>query len=295
MIIVGNRWETPTVLPNRTASIMRDVSTLIRSIEDRTTSASTDEDLFDICCDQFKTMNFSEVISPLSDVLDQTQSEIIDICLSTLLLTLRANPLDQSKLLIFLIYMVATCFHVPTSPSEDVASPPAPSVERCIRVTVGDIDLLTAILADYRKTSPFAYRVAKCLVPRLKPVLRFNDLYIEHSGFSALRDNQKESLAKDLSRGEETVRTVAVEPAGTEDVAVVSTETGAPIFQLAKQTRHNPELRRECTEIVKGLDDIIPPPLRSEETSALSLLAPKDVKMLLKNGRLSTPRKKSKH
>lgn len=281
MVIYGNRFELPAVLPNRTHSAMKDLATLIGNIE-RSLGGKSGEALFQTACDEFRKIGFSEVIRPLNDAIEMTSTDVVEVYYASILLTLRnaKNSISRTSVLLSLLVIIAKCY-------EDCNM-----VRVQIPATVGDIRMLAEMattMSDFSKT------LISFVASRIRPVMRYNNLFVGHSGMSILRDNRRETTAKELSKGEETARTVAVESVGADDVAIVNAVTGKVIFQLKAMTDHNPEFRKECLEIVKSLGDIIPPPTRSqpdEVTEQLSLLAPRDVRSLLKNGRITTPRKK---
>lgn len=281
MTIYGNRFEVPAVLPNRTHSAMKDLATLICNIE-RSLGGKLDEELFQTACDEFRKIGFSEVIRPLNDAIEMTPTDVVEVYFATILLTLRnaKNSISRIYLLLSLMVIITKCY-------EDCNM-----VRVQIPATVGDIRILTDMSTTM---SGFPKTLISFVASRIRPVMRYNNLFVGHSGMSFLRDNRRETTAKELSKGEETTRTVTVESVGADDVAIVNSGTGNVIFQLKAMTDHNPEFRKECLEIVKSLGDIIPPPTRSQPdgaTEQLSLLAPRDVRSLLKNGRITTPRKK---
>jgi hypothetical protein len=287
MKIVGDRQEVPVSLPNRTASAIADLKTIIGGVQLRVFPGIPDGTLFRICCEEFRKLHFSEVIKPMNEVVESEAVQIFHIYSTAIILSLREQENNQTILLI-LLFLIAKSFEQSQGTRTEAGNVGIP-------VTLTDI---RTIIRIGKNRSGLAARVLREIHPSFKPVLKYRDLFIGHSGLTTLRDNLHESTAKELSLGEETTRTVVMQSIGQDDVGLFNAESGNLIFQLGSQTSHNHDLRRDCLEIVQSFGDIIPPPARSDPDvdpvghPELAWLPPRDVRSLLRSGRIVTPRKK---
>jgi hypothetical protein len=277
MFIYGHKYESPSVVPNRTSSAMRDVASLIQSIGDLSVS---DDVLLQSTIETFGRVGFSQVLEPVSQILDREQPEITSIYTTVLIKTVINNEQLARVCLCILLCVIRCC------EEKDKISIP---------VTITEIQRLTTTASEF-KSYPLMKSIMKQVVKRLRPTVRTVPLYIDHSGFSALRDNQKDSVAKQLSQGADTGRTVSVQPIGADEVGLVDELTGDVIFKLREQTSHNTEFKKQCAVIMEEIGNIIPPPIRSEpEPELLEVLLPRQVKALLKTGRVPTQKQKSSY
>ena len=270
MIIVGDKYETPTVVPNRTISAMRDISALAHAVG--TSSNRSDSETLNRCIDMFRDAGFSEVLKPISTTLDQSEHEVIQIYMSILIKTIFFHEShDMQKIFLCLLIVVVKCFEERVGPVS-------------IPMTIDDIENLTSVTGQMHD-STIMLGIVKELSTRIVPSVRTLPFYADHSGFSALRDNEKDALAKTLSQGVETGRTVTVAPLDGDDVGILNQE-GDVIFRLREQTQHNADFRRKCGEIVNDLGYVIPPPLRSDpEPQFVDVMPARQIKKLLKSGR----------
>ena len=268
MRIVGDRMESASVVPNRTACAMRDVACLLRTVQDEGLSGET---LLDRLAVEFRRLCFSDVIMPISSVLDQDEEEVVSIYVSSALLTFMDSGAEAP---LYVAFLVIKTFE---SRTREVCRVP---------LLVCEIETLTALLSAQQDL--LTRRIGKFLVSRVRPVARRIPLYLDHSGFDNSRDNSRESSAKQLALGEATDRTVRVEPFGDSDVALVDTVDNEAIFELRRQTNHSTEFRRAVAEIFRELENIIPPPVKTEhEPDVLAMLPSRQVKALLKSGQSS--------
>jgi hypothetical protein len=278
MIIYGDRFETPSVIPNRTACAMKDIALFIRKIHER--SDMSDSEVLKRAAQVFREIGFSEMLRPLAPVLEQEETEIVQIYFTVLLKTLM-NTDYPSRVLLFSMIIVLRCFEDITN--RRIAFP----------VTIDEIKYLTSLAHELKTYSTLQWSTVKEITKRLYPSVRTSPFYVDLAGFSALRDNLKEATAKSLSHGAETDRTVRVTPVGHDDVGLMHADE--IIFQLRAQTRHNPEFSAACASILEELSNIIPPSIRSDpQPQLLDVLPAKQVKSLLKTGRIPNSRRKKK-
>ena len=270
MQVVGDKFESPTVVPNRTISAMRDVSALVHAVG--TDVERSDSEILNRCIHVFRDIGFSEVLKPISNTLDQSEHEIIQIYMSILIKTIFFHEShDMQKLFLCLLIVVVKCFEERSGPVS-------------IPMTIADIENLTS-RAQQMHDSTIILGIVKELSTRIVPSVRTIPFYADHSGFSALRDNQKDAFAKTLSHGVETDRTVSVAPLDDDDVGILN-RGGDVIFRLREQSQHNPGFRRKCGEIVNDLGYVIPPPLHSDpEPQLVDVMPARQIKKLLKSGR----------
>ena len=270
MRIVAERMESASVVPNRTACAMRDIACILRTVENEELA---DEALLDRLALEFRTLCFSEVIKPLSSILDQEELEVVQIYVSTALSTFLDSQAVEVLMLTFLI----------------IKSFEARTGTTCIipMLLVDIEDFLTTIdLVNQSQTVTLS--IAKYVARRFQPVVRKVPLYLDHSGFDNSRDNLKEFSAKKLAVGEETDRTVRVEPVGQNEVALIDTLDEETIFLLRQQTSHSSEFRKACAEIFQELENIIPPPVKADnQPDVVAMLPSRQVKALLKSGQIS--------
>ncbi len=177
-------------------------------------------------------------------------------------------------------------------------------VTRCWEETTNNRPTLPLTISEIENLMNFAkslnenkqslqLSLLKEIVSIVQPSVRTVPLYIDSSGFPGLRDNLKDATNKNLSQGgAETRRTVRIATCDDGDVALY--HDNEIVFRLGAQTKHNPDFRRACTAIFQELEDIIPPPIYSEpEKELLDVLPSRQVKSLLKSGRL-TPSSRQK-
>ena len=256
---------------------MRDLASLIQSVGDLSVP---DDLLLRTTIETFGRVGFFEVLQPLSQILDQELTEITSIY-TTILIKTMVNNEQLARVCLCILICVIRCCEERTKLS--------------IPVTISEIQRLTTTSSQFKPRSLMA-SIMKEVAGRLRPTARTVPLYIDHAGFSALRNNQKDSVAKQLSQGAETGRTVSVQPIGTDEVGLIEELTGDVIFKLRAQTAHNTEFKKQCAAIMEEIGNIIPPPIRSEpEPELLEVLLPRQVKALLKTGRVPTQKPKSEY
>ena len=310
MIIVGPRFESPSVLPNRTAAAIKDLRLLVASIP----LGLTDGSLLHACISEFRNRSFSEIITP---ALFESPVDVCDLVFAALILSLRhvADPAKAKVLLCMLVVLVACVDQMNgagRSGTREQVSPAAcmaelhalllrkPSVrdvqlnatQTAVSVTRVDLEKLTELVRVWN--SEFLTQLVSALFPRFRLKHRLC-MFIDHSGSVALRDNCGLSTARQLSLGEETGRAVQVVSCGVDDVGLAAREGEGSeefvFFRTKAQTAHNPQLLRECKDLMQELANIIPAPLVSRP-EALGLLPPNSVKMLLRNGRIVKRRRR---
>jgi hypothetical protein len=276
MIIYADRFESPTVLPNRTASAMKDVALFVEFVGSETHVSN--DDLLPTTVDAFRKLGFSEVLRPISALLEQEELEIAQIYMNIAIKTL-LRVQHNRRTLIFFLYLVISCYEEMTS------------AHAVLPLTVSEIRQLTEIM---QPTTGIMRSVGKTIADRIEPAVRTTPYYVDIAGFPGVRDNQKDATAKNLSQGAETKRAIAVVDVGEDDVGLLHNDE--IIFRLRAQTSHNPEFRTACADIVQKLDNIIPPPMRSEPQAELvDVLPTRQLKTLLKTGRTPVRRTKKVH
>ena len=277
MKLFGHRLESPTVVPNRTSSAMKDIAFLVRRIDSRL----SDIDIVQQSAEMFKQIGFSEVLRPLSQYLDQEEMEIVQVYMSILINTMLHDP-ERVTVYLSVLVLIIGCF------AEIYGSKPL------LPLTIFEIESLTKMGREFiQESDSVKLGLLKKIVGIVRPSLRTVPLYIDASGFPSLRDNLKDAFAKSLSHGAETGRTVTVAEIGDTDVGLLHNDQ--VIFQLREQTSHNAEFRNACASIFQELDDIIPPPISSEpQQHLLDVLPSRQVRSLLKTGRI-TPQSRKKN
>jgi hypothetical protein len=274
MKVYGNQFETPTVVPNRTVSAMRDIAYLVREIGP--TEGKTEEEILKTSAEKFRAVGFSEVLRPLSPHMDLEDEEIVQIYLSILVQTFLRTEFDIRFLTIIVLVIKCWTTTRKTRPT--------------LPLTISDIDQLTGYAKSIEDRKSLKLSLLGVVVGIVRPSVRTVPLYIDLGGFPGLRDNLKDATTKSLSRGAETQRTVRIDTCDDGDVALY--HDNEIVFKLGALTRHNSEFRKACTTIFQELEDIIPPPVYSEpEKELLDVLPSRQVKSLLKSGRIA-PRKR---
>ena len=213
MGIVGNRFEPPTALPNRTLCATKDISELIdRILSDN--PVNPEHELFQVCVSKFKECGFSEIMKPLGDSLETAQykSDIFEIFTTILTLTLRtAEPLGsaQVRVLVYLLYIFVTCqntssedifLSTPDTPEDSrPATPTSGDIKYRIPVTVSDVQKLTKIVNSFPASS-LVCQVIKYLYSHnlLIPKSHSPNFYIDHTRMVSLRNNAQDAVAKVL-------------------------------------------------------------------------------------------------
>ena len=324
MVLFGNRYETPTVLPNRTTCAAKDISHLLSLLRAKCPT-DHDIDLFQLCVAKFKELSFSEIMKPLSDSLEvQAKSDIFELFTSIILLSLRSTdpaiePL-QVRILVYLLHIFLTCQNStearipPTLPT----TPETPTGESALallpvepiiftykqNVSITDIRKMTEIVSHFPKSSLVCqiikyFHSNKLYVPKSHSP----NFYIDHTGIVSLRNNAQDTVAKVVTRGEETGRTVSVVE-GLDGYPVLVNSVGEVIFEPAKQTTHGVGLKEEVQQIMRELGNIIPLPIdsdlgqtASEEEqldASVAMLPPDSIRMLLKDGRIRKRKRRLK-
>ena len=263
--ITAPRLESPSVVPNRTHFAAKDIGRYIRAVEQNINDSLSDDEILKTCCEKFQSLCFSEVLSPLNSIMDQDVHDIRAIYTSIIVATI-VSGVRYNNILIVLLYLVVRETKCP------------------VPLTVDDMKRLT-VLSKSVVDNPVLAKCLKAVFRNAVPVLRKTRMYIDHSGFSGLRDNLKEHEAKSLANGAETGRSVTVVTVGDTDVGIVNSMTGEIVFQLTAQTGHNPTLRKECGQVISELENIIRPPEAAGSLEDVALLPSKEVRRLLKTGR----------
>lgn len=256
---------------------MKDIAFLLRRIDEQ--PGMSDAEILEKSANLFRYLCFSEVIRGMSSVLEQEDEEIVQIYTSVLMKTL-LNTESQRRAILCSLILVIRCF-------EETAKR-----KLLLPASIEEIDALTSMACSMAIESPLICSIIKELVKRIYPSVRTTPFYVDLTGFMSLRDNMKNETARTLSQGAETTRTVQVASVGDDDVGLLHEEQ--VIFQLRAQTMQNSEFSRACAAVLDELKDIIPPPIRSEpEIELLDVLPAKQIKALLKTGRIA-PSKRTK-
>jgi len=293
MVVVGPHTEPPTVLPNRTAAGIKDIQLFIDFVHDE----MDENELFAKCESQFKAINFSAVMSSLNEQLEaHFPTDIQNHFLSILVLSIRHTAVDHNdmRILLILLYLSTVCI--------DSMRSKAGMDPSTIPVSDQDIIKLTEIVKQF-PTSSIPSKIIKRLLPKLNPVMRPLPLYIDRTCTVFCRNNRQDSLIRDLTRGEETGRSVQVKLDEVDGHVIVTKPSGdiiADIDELLSGQRPV-EFQNEVKSIIQDLNDVLPPPAddgpadgttTEEEMERIELLPSENVRRMLQNGRMKRRSKK---
>ena len=262
--MIGCRWESPALLPNRTRAAIIDLETLVDRIEKKLGNKICDSEIFLICVSEFRLSFFSE---NLKSVSFESGNDVVDVFTTIILLSM-TNSVHDTTVLVSLLYLIAG--------------------SQTISMSISQMDNLTRILEN----RPFLHSLISKLSFNIKHRLC---QYIDHSGCISVRDNCEDAFGKFLSSGVSTGRSVRV--VLNENEVCLSNMNDEIIFNLG-QTRHNSVLNQESRLILSELSNIIPPPCEESDGNLsdeqLAVLPSDSVKFFLKDGRLKNKRRKSK-
>ena len=272
---------------------MQDLNQLVSEI--RSNFPGSSKDIFTLSRSVFKESQFFRVVEPVNhanSIEPSFRQDLEAMALSTLILSLRNTPSEESLdigiLLSILLVMVQHFTSI------DKSSPEIP-------VNIQDLDKLHHISCRYPDYKP----LIKKLFPYLHPRIKCHQLYLDRTGSSYLRDNAADSIVRDLSRGEETGRSISVVlDEVSNHVTLVNPRTGKQIVdveQVLNSALIAEDAKREIRDIVSDLNNIIPAPqgddamMSSEEepaTTILDLVPSENMRHLLRTGRV--PRRKAR-
>jgi len=291
MVVCGPRFEVPTVLPNRTRSFVHDLNQFVADIRTSYTGTTDAPSIFMYTKTRFKDNRFFRAIDPVThanSIEPSFRNDIEDLIIGSLILSIRATPIDDSVELGILLSILMLVVHYYSSTG--LVNPHIP-------VSICDVEKFVEI----SESLPDLKNMIKKLFPLFSPCMKSHQLYIDRRGGCSVRDNSADALVRDLSKGEKTGRSVEVimDPE-TNHVTLVNAQTGrfiVDVEHLIQSAWISEEARRNIREIVSDLNDVIPPPTdeeftSEEEQSAHDLLPCENVRKMLRTGRV--PKRKQR-
>ena len=292
MVVCGPRFEVPTILPNRTRTFLHDVEQFVEEVRDGITDSPTPMDIFVYTKSRFKDAQFFQTLDPVdhaNSLETSFRKDLEEMVLVAIVLSIRATPSDATidiGILLSLLSLIVNHYDS-TGAGRQTEIP----------VNVQDLEKFSEIST----LSPQYRNILKRLFPHMSPRMKCNQLYLDRRGVPSVRDNTADAIVRDLSKGEETGRSIRVtmDPA-SRHVTLVSSRTDERIIdvEVLLQSKFLSEnSKQHIREIVSDLNDVIPPPtdeelLTSEEEPPSDLLPSDSMRRMLRTGRV--PKRKER-